>query len=138
MANNNGLYYYTKEETDEKIGRQHGTFDVVYFNASTWTPTTVGDSIEVSGLVANATYKVTLQCLFTEGINGEARLNYTGASSSFLRVYTNTKEGLYGFTIIGSVEASSSGTIVFQRAYSGDTVSNGRYGECEWFVERLD
>lgn len=118
--------------------RQSGTFATAYFSAGSWSPTTVGGQTTVSGLVPNATYKITMHCQYTEGMNGEARLNCTGASGVVLRTYTKTNAGLYGFTITGSVVASSTGTITIQRAYSGETVSSGRYGDCQWYIERFN
>lgn len=118
--------------------RQSGTFATVNFSAGTWSPTTVGGAITVSGLVPNAIYKITLHCQYTDGMNGEARLNCTGASAVALRTYTKSTAGLYGFTITGSAAASSTGTITIQRAYLGDAVSSGRYGDCQWFIERLN
>lgn len=127
----------TSTKIDWSTLAQYGTFAVSTFSASSWVQTLVGGVVTVSGLVANATYKVSLNCQFTELMNGEARLVCTGASTRVLKTYTKTTAGLYGCAIIGSAVANSSGVIKLQRAYSGEAVTNGRYGDCEWFVERI-
>ena len=122
------------------LGFKTGTMSAVTFtNSGSWSAANVGSSVSVTGLEPSTLYKVTLCCKFTDGLGGEARLVCTGASTSTLVMYVNSTStnGLFGFTLIGTAKSSSSGTMTLQRAYSGGPVTNARYGDCTWFVERI-
>lgn len=122
------------------LGFKTGTMSAVTFtNSGSWSAANVGSSVSVTGLEPSTLYKVTLCCKFTDGLGGEARLVCTGASTSTLVMYVNSTStnGLFGFTLIGTAKSSSSGTMTLQRAYSGNPVTNARYGDCAWFVERI-
>ena len=117
-----------------------GTMSAVTFtNSGSWSAANVGSSVSVTGLEPSTLYKVTLCCKFTDGLGGEARLVCTGASTSTLVMYVNSAStnGLFGFNLIGTAKSSSSGAMTLQRAYSGNPVTNARYGDCTWFVERI-
>ena len=86
--------------------------------STAWSPVNLGSSVTVSGLDPSATYLVLAVTDYTEG-EGEFRLRASGATTVETQNYNST--GL--LTAIPyqlqNVKASSSGTLVFQRRFSG-------------------
>lgn len=86
--------------------------------STAWTPTNLGSSVTVSGLDSSATYLVLATTGYTEG-NGEFRLQATGATTIESRNYNATGLLVSLSYQLQNVKASSSGTLVFQRRFSG-------------------
>ena len=88
--------------------------------STAWTPTNLGSSVTVSGLDPSATYLVLATTDYTEG-KGEFRLQASGATTVETQNYNMT--GLLESLSyqLQNVKANSSGAVVFQRRYSGET-----------------
>ena len=87
-----------------------------------WTPTNIGSSVTVSGLDPNATYLVLASTIYTEG-NGEFRLRAAGANTVESHAYNGTGLLMALSYQLQGVKPNSSGKIVFQRTFSGNTGS---------------
>ena len=90
--------------------------------STAWNPVNLGSSVTVSGLDPSATYLVLATTDYTEG-KGEFRLRASGATTVETHNYNST--GLLETLSyhLQNVKASSSGAIVFQRGFSGETGS---------------
>lgn len=87
-----------------------------------WTPTNIGSSVTVSGLDPNATYLVLASTIYTEG-TGEFRLRAAGANTVESCAYNATGLLVALSYQLQGVKPNSSGKIVFQRRFSGNTGS---------------
>lgn len=92
-----------------------------YTPSSAWTNYNMGDPLTVTGLDPDATYTLIASTPWSDG-KGEFRLSITGAGSYQQRPYNAT--GILvniGYQIQG-IKPTSSGSLTFQRAYSGEVV----------------
>ena len=93
-----------------------------YTPSAAWKNYNMGDQLTVTGLEPNATYTVIASTPFTEG-KGEFRLNVTGAATYKQNSY-NATGALVALTYqIQGTKPTSSGSLTFQRAYSGEITS---------------
>lgn len=90
-----------------------------YTPSAAWTPFNFGDPLTVTGLDPNATYTIIASTPWTEG-KGEFRLGITGADSYQQRPYNSTGVLIPVVYQIQGVKPTSSGSLTFQRAYSGE------------------
>lgn len=90
-----------------------------YTPSAAWTPFNFGDPLTVTGLDPNATYTIIASTPWTEG-KGEFRLDITGADSYQQRPYNSTGVLIPVVYQIQGVKPTSSGSLTFQRAYSGE------------------
>lgn len=93
-----------------------------YTPGTAWTNYNMGDPLTVNGLDPNATYTIIASTPYSEG-KGEFRLSVTGATSYRQDPYNSTGVLVnMGYQIQG-VKPTSSGSLTFQRAYSGEITS---------------
>ena len=93
-----------------------------YTPSSAWKPNNMGDPLNVTGLDPNATYTVIASTPWTEG-KGEFRLTVNGATSYLQAPYNSTGVLVNVVYQIHGVKPTSSGSLTFQRAYSGEVFS---------------
>lgn len=87
--------------------------------SAAWTPFNIGNPLTVTGLDPDATYTLIASTPWSEG-KGEFRLNVTGTSSYQQRPYNSTVVLIPVMYQIQGVKPTSSGSLTFQRAYSGE------------------
>ena len=93
-----------------------------YTPSSAWNPHNIGNPLTVTGLDPDATYTLIACTPYTEG-KGEFRLKVTGATTYQQNTY-NATGVLVGVAYqIQGVKPTSSGSLTFQRAYSGEIFS---------------
>lgn len=93
-----------------------------YTPSSAWTNYNMGDPLTVTGLDPDATYTLVASTPWVEG-KGEFRLYITGASSYQQRPYNSTGLLIPVVYQIQGIKPTSSGSLTFQRSYSGEVVS---------------
>ena len=93
-----------------------------YMPSAAWKPNNMGDPLTVTGLDPNATYTVIASTPWSEG-KGEFRLNVTGAASYNQTPYNSTGVLISVAYQIQGVKPTSSGSLTFQRVYSGEITS---------------
>lgn len=90
-----------------------------YTPSTAWQNYNMGDPLTVTGLDPDATYTLIASTPFTEG-KGEFRLNITGAGSYTQRPYNSTGVLCSVSYQMHGIKPTSSGSLTFQRAYSGE------------------
>ena len=90
--------------------------------SSAWKNYNMGNPMTVTGLDSNATYTLIASTPFTEG-KGEFRLKITGATTYQQNLYNTTGALVAVAYQIQGVKPTSSGSLTFQRAYSGEITS---------------
>lgn len=90
--------------------------------SSAWKNFNIGDPLTVSGLDPNATYTLIASTPWVEG-RGEFRLNITGSILYQQRPYNSTGVLVPVSYQIQGIKPTSSGSLTFQRAYSGEIFS---------------
>lgn len=99
------------------------TYEMPAINAitpsSAWQGYDIGDPLTVTGLDPDATYTLIASTPWVEG-KGEFRLTITGAGSYQQRPYNSTGILIPVVYQIQGVKPTSSGSLTFQRAYSGE------------------
>lgn len=93
-----------------------------YTPSAAWTPFNFGDPLTVTGLDPNATYTIIASTPWADG-KGEFRLGITGADSYQQRPYNSTGVLIPVVYQIQGVKPTSSGSLTFQRAYSGEALN---------------
>lgn len=93
-----------------------------YTPSSAWKNYNMGNPMTVTGLDTNAIYTLIASTPFTEG-KGEFRLTVTGTSSYQQNLYNSTGVLVAVAYQIHGVKPTSSGSLTFQRAYSGEITS---------------
>lgn len=89
--------------------------------SSAWTNFNIGNPLTVTGLDPNATYALIASTPWVDG-KGEFRLNITGAGSYQQRPYNSTGVLIPVAYQIQGIKPTSSGSLTFQRSYSGEIV----------------
>lgn len=101
------------------------TYEMPAIGASTptsaWTDFNIGNPLAVNGLDPNATYTVIASTPWSDG-KGEFRLNITGATSYQQRPYNSTGVLIPVVYQIQGIKPTSSGSLTFQRSYSGEVL----------------
>ena len=99
------------------------TYEMPAINAitpsSAWQGYDIGDPLTVTGLDPDATYTLVASTPWVEG-KGEFRLTITGAGSYQQRPYNSTGVLIPVVYQVQGVKPTSSGSLTFQRAYSGE------------------
>lgn len=107
----------------------------VRFSAGSWNQVDVGSEMEVSGLLPNREYLLSIFIVFTDG-HGEHTIKATGANSEFTTCYMSAgKLGFLSNAFFLLAKSSNNGTLKLQRAYRGESVNNVRFGTTEVVIQ---
>lgn len=99
------------------------TYEMPAINSTTpssaWQAFNIGNPLAVNGLDPNATYTLIASTPWTEG-KGEFRLNITGSTIYQQRPYNSAGVLIPVVYQIQGIKPTSSGSLTFQREYSGE------------------